>query len=115
MALMFQGLKPHFALAESIPAIGNMISLQTPVIWSPDPLELERAGVKAGWQVTSDSLAAWLANALSANELILVKSATIDAGHNLAALVEQNVIDKAFCDFAAPSSYKITIINKQDF
>lgn len=115
MALMFKGLKPHFAIAGTIPAIRNRISRQNTVIWSPDPVQLERAGIKAGWEVTSDSLSAWLANTLSADELILVKSATIDAGHNLAEFTRQHVVDKAFCDYVAGSAYKITIINKQDF
>lgn len=115
MALMFQGIKPHFIIADSVTAINNRSSRQSTLIWSPDKLELERAGIKAGWEVTSDSLAAWLANALSANELILVKSAIIDARQNLAELAEQDIIDKAFCDFVSRSTYKITIINKQDF
>jgi aspartokinase-like uncharacterized kinase len=115
MALMFKGLKPHFAIAGTISAIRDMISRQTPVIWSPDTDQLERAGIKPGWDVTSDSLAAWLANTLSASELILVKSAGIDAGQCPAELAEQNIVDKAFCDFIGRSTYKITIINKQDF
>lgn len=115
MAQMFKGLKPQFSIAGSIHAIRNRTGSQGTLIWSPDMFELERSGIKAGWDVTSDSLAAWLANTLSARELILVKSVTIDKGHSLAELARQNIIDKAFCEFVAQSAYKITIINKQDF
>ncbi|MGZ8095742.1 MAG: amino acid kinase family protein [Methylosarcina sp.] len=115
MALLFHGLKPQFAIAGSISAIKKQISRKNTVIWSPDAAELEQAGVKAGWDVTSDSLAAWLANTLSARELILVKSATIDAEHNLAELTRQHVVDQAFCDFVDGSTYKISIINRVDF
>lgn len=115
MALMFKGIQPQFSIAGSITAIRNRTVSQGTLVWSPDMVELERSGIKAGWDVTSDSLAAWLANTLSARELILVKSATIDKEHSLAELARQNIVDQAFCEFVAQSAYKITIINKQDF
>jgi aspartokinase-like uncharacterized kinase len=115
MALLFHGLKPQFAVAGSISAIGDRIGRKNPVIWSPEAAELEQAGVKAGWEVTSDSLAAWLANTLSAGELILVKSTIIDQEHDLAELARREVLDQAFCDFVSGSTYKISVINKTDF
>lgn len=115
MALMFKGIKPNFQIAGSIPAIQKGLEQNKTVIWSPDAAELDRAGIKHSWDVTSDSLAAWLANTLSASELILVKSATIDAERNLAELTRNNVVDPSFCDFVSGCAYKITIINYQDF
>lgn len=111
MALLFKGLKSHFAIAGSLTEIQQQLNLQKIVIWSPDIIELDNAGIQATWDITSDSLAVWLAGILSARELILVKSAMIDPGLSLHELAERNIVDTAFCDFAARSSFKISIVN----
>jgi len=115
MALMLKGLKPDFVVAGSMSDIQEQLNRQKTIIWSPDVVELDKAGIQATWDITSDSLAAWLAKALSAKELILVKSANIDADLSVRELAEQNIVDKAFCDFLAQASFNITIINEQRF
>lgn len=113
MALMFKGLKPGFAMADNVQAIQYQLNRQQTVIWSPNIVELDNAGIPASWDITSDSLAAWLAKTLSATELILIKSAAIDINLTLRQLVEQNIVDKAFCDFVAQAPFKTRIINAQ--
>lgn len=115
MALLMHGLAPQFQLAESVREIHQCLSENQSVLWSPDVNELDRAGVRSQWDVTSDSLAAWLAGKLSADELILVKSAKIDAGCNLTDLVRRKVIDSAFPEFYRHASYPLTVINYQEF
>jgi len=115
MALLFNGLKRHFIIAASVATIRQHTARNQTVIWSPDIAELDLAGIQASWDVTSDSLAAWLADALSASELVLVKSAGIDTELSLAQLAEQAIIDKAFCDSVASASFPIKIINHNDF
>jgi aspartokinase-like uncharacterized kinase len=114
MALLFKGLKSHFAIAGSLTDIHIQLNQQKIVIWSPDITELDNAGIQATWDITSDSLAAWLAEILSAEELILVKSAIIDPVLSLQELAEKNIVDIAFCDFVARSSFKINIVNSID-
>jgi aspartokinase-like uncharacterized kinase len=113
MALMFKGLKPDFAIAHTVAAIQQLSERKQVVIWSPDITELENAGIAASWDITSDSLAAWLAKTLSATELVLVKSAVIDAGLGLDQLAEQDIVDKAFCSFAAQAGFKVQVMNAQ--
>jgi len=115
MALMFKGLKPDFAIADTVAAIHNQLNRKKTVIWSPDIIELDNAGIEASWDITSDSLAAWLAKTLSATELILIKSAAIDADLSMHQLAEQNIVDKAFCNFVAQAIFKIHIINAQNY
>jgi len=115
MALMFKGLKPDFAIADTVAAIHDQLNRKKTVIWSPDIIELDNAGIEASWDITSDSLAAWLAKTLSATELILIKSAAIDVGLSLQQLAEQHIVDKAFCDFVAQAAFKIRIINAQSW
>jgi aspartokinase-like uncharacterized kinase len=114
MALLIKGLKRCFTIAYSVTDIEKQLSRQKIVIWSPDIVELDRAGIAASWDITSDSLAAWLASALSAKELILVKSASIDKNLSLQKLAEQNIIDQGFCDIVRQATFKINIINQQD-
>jgi len=115
MALMFKGLKPDFAIAYSVGAIQEQLSRQKTVIWSPDISELANAGIEASWDITSDSLAAWLANTLSATELVLIKSTVIDDNLSLDQLAEQDIVDKAFCSFAAQAGFKVRIMNAQNW
>ncbi len=115
MALMFKGLKPDFAIADSIATIQNQLNREKTVIWSPDIIELDNAGIPASWDITSDSLSAWLANTLSATELILIKSAAIEANLSLQQLAEQNIVDKAFCEFVAQAAFTVRIIDAQSW
>ncbi len=115
MALMFKGLKPDFAIADSIATIQEHTTEKEIIIWSPDIVELDNAGIPASWDITSDSLAAWLAKTLSATELILIKSAAIDDNLSLHQLAEQHLVDKAFCDFVAQAAFKMRIIDAQSW
>ena len=56
-----------------------------------------------------------MAKALSASELVLVKSVDIDGKLSLTQLAERGIIDKAFCDSVAHVSFPIKIINAQRF
>lgn len=112
MAWLFKGLKPGFGLLESLDTLN---AAEAVVIWLPQITELEQAGIPASWDVTSDSLAAWLAGRLAADELILVKSAPIDVNATVLELQRQGIVDQAFCNFADVLTCPLTVINKQDF
>ena len=115
MALLIKGLKGDFFIAHSVAEIQKPLRQQKIVIWSPDIVDLDNAAIKASWDITSDSLAAWLTKTLSATELILVKSAIIDASLSLQQLAKQNIIDKGFCDFVRQAAFKIKVVNQHDF
>jgi aspartokinase-like uncharacterized kinase len=115
MALLMKGLKGNFSIARSVTGIRKKLHQQKIVIWSPDIIELDNSAIQASWDITSDSLAAWLAMTLSARELILVKSAMIDENLSIQQLAKQNIVDKGFCDFVMRASFKIQVINQQDF
>jgi len=115
MALLCNGLKTDFAVVHSVAAIKAQ-SLQNKIlIWSPACAELDLAGIPSSWDITSDSLAAWLAGALPASELILVKSAVVDAEHTLPQLAAQGIVDQAFCGFVARAAFKIRVVNQHNF
>lgn len=112
MALLFNSLKPDFALFETAEELGGLAGV---AIWSPQVDQLDRAGIAPGWDITSDSLAAWLAGQVEADELVLVKSAAVDAGATLAGLQRQGIVDAAFNGYAERLNCPITVINKDRF
>lgn len=114
-ALMVKALKADFVIAGTVSAIQEQLAQQKVVIWSPDIVELDQAGIPASWDITSDSLAAWLAHTLSATELILIKSVVIDGNLSLSQLARQGIIDQAFCGSVVAAAFKMHVINAQHF
>jgi aspartokinase-like uncharacterized kinase len=115
MALLFKALKPCFMVAPSLAELQNQTSQQGVVIWSPDVVELDKVGIPSSWDVTSDSLAAWLAKTLDADELILVKSVNIDADYDVVNLVQQRIVDASFHEFTQQTSFKLKMVNAEEF
>lgn len=111
MALLINGLKPDFALFK----LGHQPVATGISVWSPCYEQLDSAGIAASWEITSDSLAAWLAEQINAQQLILVKSAVVDPAARLDDLQQKGIIDAAFVQFARPAAYRITVLNYQHF
>lgn len=115
MALLFIGLKKKFVIARSVADIQQYNNANQIVVWSPDIVELDQAGIPANWDITSDSLAVWLAASVRAQELLLVKCAEIKPNLSLSELAKRGIIDKAFCYFAARTPINIQLINAQSW
>ena len=110
MAVLLQSLKPRFPLIDKLDVVLPDIS-----IWSPSIGDLDQAGIAASWDITSDSLAAWLAGRLNAEQLILIKSAEIDSKFSLEQLQQHGIIDAAFGQFAEALNCPIRVIHKHSF
>ncbi len=95
--LLFSGIEPSFKLGRT-GEIKRILSRRKTAVWLPDVKELNRDGVPANWAVTSDSLAAWLAEKLSAERLVLVKS-KLPLSLNPSALRASRIVDEAFFDW----------------
>ncbi|MGH1572269.1 uridylate kinase [Methylobacterium sp. P31] len=78
-------------------------------VWNPSVLRAGHPDVPETWDVTSDSLALWLAARLRSERCVLVKSRDAGAGHDPAALARLGVVDAAFPTFAARFSGRIEI------
>ncbi|MEQ1560530.1 MAG: uridylate kinase [Methyloglobulus sp.] len=115
MALVFNARKPDFLITHTIANIGQQLGENSTLIWSPDITELDNAGIASTWDITSDSLSAWLAKTLGADELIVVKSVKIDVDFNMYKLIEQKIVDEGFHDFITGSSFQLKIIYAKDF
>lgn len=70
-------------------------------IWDPAALRAGHPDIPETWDVTSDSLALWLAARLRARRCVLVKAADAAPGADLAALARLGLVDAAAPAFAA--------------
>lgn len=93
------GLVPAASLAD---LTARRLEGRIPV-WMPVPLTLGAPDVPASWEVTSDSLSAWLAGRLRARRLVLIKSAPRPRdGLPLREAVAGDLVDPAFGRFLPP-------------
>jgi len=91
-----QSLNPALRLAASRAAILRALKDGKVPVWSPEAMA-RAAALPETWDLTSDSLAAWLAGALGAGRLVLVKHGRF-AGRALDAhdLATRGTVDPLF-------------------
>jgi dihydroneopterin aldolase len=79
-------------------------------VWSPADMVRGAKDIPWSWDVTSDSLAAWLAGRLGAKRVLLVKHADLPAGPLRATdLVADGFLDPAFPRFLRASGAEASI------
>jgi 5-(aminomethyl)-3-furanmethanol phosphate kinase len=99
-------------LAETASAIRRCLRAGEVPVWSPARMVLGTPEIPCSWDVTSDSLAAWLAGKLGAARVILVKRARL-RGDSASArqLVVRGVIDAAFPEFLRRSGAAAVVLH----
>jgi 5-(aminomethyl)-3-furanmethanol phosphate kinase len=105
-------LNARFTLAESQTEIAHSLAERRVPVWLPSRMVLAAREIPWAWDVTSDSLAAWLAGELPANRLVLVKhgAARMDAEE----LAARGIVDPAFPRFLARSRVTVTVLGAAD-
>jgi 5-(aminomethyl)-3-furanmethanol phosphate kinase len=121
MAILINAIKLQFPVTCGIPEI-NYPHI---CVWAPDFHELLLTDLvdsygnlanKSLWDITSDSISAWLARQLNADELIVVKSATIGDNDTVQELTKREVVDAGFEHYIQQlTSCKLTVINAEKF
>ena len=76
-------------------------------VWLPAKMVLAAPEVPQSWDVTSDSLAAWLAGTLSARRLLLIKSRNIEVPASAHELAAEKTVDPMFPRFAELSQAEV--------
>jgi 5-(aminomethyl)-3-furanmethanol phosphate kinase len=102
-AIMLAGFAPEFEVAETTEEFAAAWQRAHTPIWAPARMALAARDVAASWDVTSDSLAAWLADAIGATRLVLVKSCSIPPAiaADAEALARAGIVDRSFTRFVA--------------
>jgi len=108
-------LDERLSLADSLDEIHQGLAGGKVPVWLPARMALEDAAIPQSWDVTSDSLAAWLAGRIGARRLLLVKHAKVKEKTVAARdLATYGIVDRAFADFLAASGVPAFILGAED-
>jgi 5-(aminomethyl)-3-furanmethanol phosphate kinase len=104
-----ESLNPALRLTASRSAISRALRDGKVPVWSPEPMA-RVARLPETWALTSDSLAAWLAGALGADRLVLVKHGRFEAAAvDVHDLVARGVVDPLFPRYLSESGVRAWI------
>ncbi len=103
-------LWPRLSCVATPAAIRRAVRLNQAAYWAPAAMALGSALPKS-WEVTSDTLSAWLAAEIRAKKLLLIKSADVGSKLHIGAadLVNSGTVDPLFPKFAAASGADVFI------
>jgi aspartokinase-like uncharacterized kinase len=86
--------------ADSLAAIQQAREAEKIPVWMPSRMALAATDIPASWDITSDSLAAWLAGRIGARQLLLVKHFSLSGTvASLPDLVARGIVDQALPAF----------------
>jgi 5-(aminomethyl)-3-furanmethanol phosphate kinase len=108
-------LNDRLVLADSIDAIRRALADGKVPVWLPTRMALGDAAIPQSWDVTSDSLASWLAGKIGAGRLVLVKRVDMrDKTLSATDLAARGVVDNAFATFLAARGLPAFILGAGD-
>jgi 5-(aminomethyl)-3-furanmethanol phosphate kinase len=108
--LALAALDDRLAPAATEDAIREALHQQRVPIWMPSAMALGAPDIAESWDVTSDSLAAWLARRLGARRLVLIKQVDVSGPDSIEALSESGIIDPALRSMLHGSGVELSII-----
>ena len=82
-------------------------------LWMPYEMVVADPTIPESWDVTSDSLAAWLAKQMNASALLLVKSVKIDGPQpGIEDLMRRGWVDPAFATFTSGMHLRFVLLGQ---
>jgi len=115
MGRMFAALEPALRMCSAIEDFRAASANGSAAVWLPSAMALGQDGIEESWDVTSDSLAAWLAGRLGARGLLLVKSAEPPTEDSEAAdLARYGLVDREFARSLAESGVAAWCVGPDD-
>jgi len=103
---------PALVPAASLEAIHTVLNNGGVPLWLPAAMVTGNPGVPASWDVTSDSLALWLAQQLAAQGLVLVKSVAVNDLRPLDELAGEKILDRYFPDLFRQQPVNLAFFNR---
>jgi 5-(aminomethyl)-3-furanmethanol phosphate kinase len=111
--LMLAALAPGLTPAASADALRDVLRDGGVPVWLPVAMTIDNPEIRESWDITSDSLAAWLARRLDAENLVLVKSCAVpDEGATPMELARQGIVDAAFAEFMRGAGFPVLALHK---
>ncbi len=114
--LLLANMNPLLATARTECEIDERTWQHRAIVWLPSHMVFADDSIPQSWDVTSDSLAAWLAKKLNAKQLVLVKSDKPSASQLcLKRMTIDGVVDEAFSDFMLNTNFGSWMLKKSDY
>ena len=113
-AFMLHGLHPDLELCANEQDIISTMHRGRIAIWMPLNLLRQTDDELTSWEVSSDSLAMWLAERLNAERVVLVKSCPIPPYETWQELADAGIVDQRFPDFAERVSTQVTLLERTE-
>lgn len=98
-AHLLKSYAPVLNFSDSIEGIEKAVNLNQIPVWLPFKMITQCQKLSSNWNLTSDSLALWLASRLNAEHTLLVKSLSA-SDMNSRQLSESGMVDEDFPEFA---------------
>lgn len=118
--LLLAAMHDQLVTASSELEIAERVWQHRAIVWLPSTMVLADETIPQTWQVTSDSLSAWLAHQLGASQLVLIKSKSLEGyGHHgqayVSDLVSDGFLDEKMEEFITDSGYQTWILHQSDY
>ena len=116
--LLLAGMNRNLVTASSELEIAERGWQHRAIVWLPSHMVMADENIAKNWQVTSDSLSAWIASKISAEHLLIVKSASFTFNGTTAdvrTLIAAEVLDEAFTEFVEDASFSCWVLHKNQY
>lgn len=114
--ILLAGLNSELVTAASDLEIAERGWQHRAVVWLPSKMVIADESIPTTWEITSDSLAAWLAHKLNAEQLILVKSERPELAQiSLERLTKEGFVDDHFGDYIVGQNFGTWVMGREDF
>lgn len=113
---MLVAMEPILRPARSREQVAQALEAGAVPVWLPVAMVEAATDIPAGWDVTSDSLSAWLAAQIGASRLALVKSEMPRPGrHAASTLAVEGLIDARFHQFLGRAPLRAWWLGRGDY
>jgi aspartokinase-like uncharacterized kinase len=114
--LLLANMNEDLAIARTEMEIDERTWQHRCIVWLPSQMVLADDSIPQSWDVTSDSIAAWLAKKIDAQQLVLLKSDKPEEQKlDLRMMSENGLVDKAFSDFTLDKTFGSWVLKKSDY
>jgi aspartokinase-like uncharacterized kinase len=114
MAEMYFTLDQRFAAADSLDGIARQQAAGLTPVWMPLQMCQTDPEIPTDWSITSDGLAARLAERMAGAPLVLLKSVDVAPNETAADLAREGVVDAVFPDIVARANLDWRILGPKD-
>ena len=114
--LTLRAIEPELVAASGTSEVRMVLESSRVPVWFPYAELASDTTVAHSWEVTSDSLSAWLTRTLNAERLLLVKSCPLPSEPVSAAyLARQGIVDCAFPSFLRGATWQTWLLPHQRY